>query len=231
MTDIEIYDRAVYAYLNTIADRIIYAPADIAIREITKKYPGSTENTGWCFISYYRDPSFEIDYSRDSFSARQIGDRATRAYDPETGKLSMTTLRTIPVNLSYTVDIWAARNATVQEVAINLVHQIQTNPSSAVFKASMGLNEEAVRYHFQSLEWTDNSDLVNDTEHGRIYRHTISFTLAANLKWVTTTQKTPFEYTNIPIVIYEGDDLYDQVCEECDFEYLNSKCKDEDETN
>ena len=73
MTEIEKYDRAVFEYLTTISGKIVYAPTQMAFRTITKREQFSDKKP-WNFISYYRNPSFEVDWNRMNNPATVTGD-------------------------------------------------------------------------------------------------------------------------------------------------------------
>lgn len=226
MTDIEIYDRAVYAYLKDVCDRVVYAPTNIAIKQISKVVEDYRDHTPWRFISFYRDPSFNIDTSRDNFVLQKFGDRLGFVKD-ESGEYVSTVVQSIPINLSYNIDAWAAKDVTVQELAIAVVSKLTME--DPVMFAPIEPSGKDARFHILDIEWVDNSDLESEDERGRIYRHTISFTLSANLTLTTKIRRTPFNYTDIPIVIYEGDDIDDQVCTKCDFEKLENRRGDSTE--
>ena len=189
MTDIEKFDRAVYEYLTTISSKIVYAPTGNALKTITKKEKFS-DNKPWNFISYYRDSSFDIDWSRMNNPATLIGDRVSKVYDETKDLFTMQYVQNIPLNLSYDVNMWASKNTEVQEMAVALVSKIYMQKQ--VIKVPINPDGEMGRFHILDVSWNDNSDIERETEIGKIYRHTISFTIDARLTLVAERKRNKF---------------------------------------
>lgn len=219
MTDIERYDTAVYAYLDGIGASTTYSPTSKARLQITK-LKTNNEKIPWGFISFYRSPTFEIDISRDSYAARNIGDYVSSVLTAA-NQVTGTYVHNIPVNLTYNIDIWAATNSKVQELALAVLAKLAF--TDRVLTAPINPDGEDARFHILDLEWVDNSDIENEEDIGRIYRHTISFTIDARIKLVRTSTTTVFDYSKLPICIYEGDDLENEVCTKCDYEALTDQ--------
>jgi len=196
MTDIEIYDRAVYSYLYTISDKIVYATTENAKRSIAKN-PEYADSKPWSFISYCRDNQFNIDWSLMNKPAALIGDfTKMRSID---GNRVATYVHNIPVTLVYYVDIWASTNPRVQELAIDLISKLYMKEQ--VLVAPMNPDGEGGRFNFSNITWRDNSDIEREVDIGRIYRHTISFEIDSRIKLVREMDTT--EITCIPVNIYE----------------------------
>lgn len=200
MSEIEKYDRAVYAYLSSISPRVIYSPTSTALRTITKKEQFSDKKP-WDFISYYRSPSFDIDWSRMNNYATVTGDFVRLQGDPgdETIIRQARYVQNIPVNLTYNIEIWASKSVEVQELAIALISKLFMEDQ--VLEVPINPDGENGRFHLLDISWTDNSDLERETEIGKIYRHTISFTVDARitLKRDVATKKL----CEVPVSIYE----------------------------
>lgn len=199
MTDIELFDRAIYGYLSTLSKIIVYAPTNKAQQTVLKNPKYKDENQ-YRFISFYRSPNFELDKSRDSFSAAQFGDmtRLTRFDD---GSREARYVHNFPVNLTYQIDIWATKEKEVQETSISLLHKIYTT-KSVLDVNGINPDGESGRFHFTEIQWTDNSDLEVENEKGRVYRHTISLTIDARIKLARDVPTT--EFCAIPADIYDN---------------------------
>ena len=198
MTEIEKYDRAVFEYLTTISGKIVYAPTQMAFRTITKREQFSDKKP-WNFISYYRNPSFEVDWNRMNNPATVTGDfvrlRGTSDIDREARYV-----QNIPVNLTYNVELWASKATEVQELAIALITKIYMQDQ--VLEVPINPEGELGRFHLLDVSWNDNSDLERETEIGKIYRHTISFTVDARITLVREINTTKF--CSVPVNIYES---------------------------
>lgn len=199
MTDIEKFDRAVYKYLYSISQKIVYTPTSTAIREITKRET-FTENTPWTFISFYRDPAFDIDWSRMNNPATIYGDMISvtgNGIPDPNAFYKKNIVQNIPLNLRYTVEIWASRAVEVQDRAVALISKIFMK--NQVLLVPINSNDENGRFHILDVSWQDNSDLERETDLGKIYRHTISFTIDARLTLDKSIDVTKFEIPDIDI--------------------------------
>lgn len=197
MTDIEKYDRAVYEYLSSINDKIVYAPTQRAIPTITKREKFSDKKP-WNFISYYRNSSFDIDWNRMNNPATVTGDF--------TGLMALEDARearyvqNIPVNLTYSVELWASKATEVQEMSTALISKLFMQDQ--VLEVPINPNGEMGRFHLLDITWDDNSDIERETDIGKIYRHTINFTVDARVTLVRDVKTTKF--TCVPVDIYES---------------------------
>lgn len=197
MTEIEKYDRAVYDYLTAISGKIVYAPTQMAIRTITKREQFSDKKP-WNFISYYRTSQFEIDWSRMNNPATVTGD-VVRVTSNSDGTREARYVQNIPVNLTYNVEVWASKATEVQELAIALISKLYMEDQ--VLYVPINPDGEDGRFHILDVTWNDNSDLERETEIGKVYRHTISFTVDARLTLVRDVATTKF--CSVPVNIYE----------------------------
>lgn len=197
MTDIERFDRAVYEYLTTISGKIIYSPTQMAIRNITKREKFEDKKP-WNFISFYRNPLFEVDWNRMNNPATVTGDlvRLTKVSESERNARYV---QNIPVNLTYTVEIWASKSTEAQRIATDLITKIYMQEQ--VLEVPINPDGELGRFHILDVSWNDNSDLERETEIGKIYRHTINFTVDARI--VLTTEVNTTKFCCVPVDIYE----------------------------
>lgn len=194
MTDIEKYDRAVWAYLSTISDKIVFAPTQKAVKTITKKEKFSDDKP-WNFISYYRTPVFDVDWYRMNNPATITGDlvRVQKIDDQRVARY----VQNIPVNLTYEVDIWASKNVEVLELATALITKIYMQDQ--VLEVPINPDGELGRFHLLDISWVDNSDIERETEIGKIYRHTISFTIDARIILTTDINTEPLCVVSVDI--------------------------------
>ena len=199
-TDIEIFDRAIYEYLSTISERVVYATTHKAVQTITKdaKYKDAIP---YHFISFYRDPTFDIDNERYNFTAANFGD-VIRLREYDNGDLEARYVKNLPVNLTYQIDIWASKEKNVQAAAISLISKIHME--NQIVLAGMEPDGGDARFHITQVNWVDNSDLEVENEKGKLYRHTITITIDARIKLVLDVPTTEFKC--IPVDIYENDE-------------------------
>lgn len=198
MTDIEKFDRAVYEYLTSISSKIVYAPTGNAVKTITKKERFSDDKP-WNFISYYRDSSFDVDWSRMNNPATIYGDRVSMGGIPDTEDIKQRFVQNIPLNLTYDVNLWASKNTEVQEMSVALISKIYMQ--NQVLKVPINPDGEMGRFHILDVSWDDNSDIERESEIGKIYRHTVSFTIDARL--TLTREKVDKSFCCVPVDIYE----------------------------
>lgn len=198
-SELEKYDRAVWAYLSTISDKIVYAPTQKALPTITKREQFK-DNKPWNFISYYRNPTFEVDWERMNNPATVQGDlvRVLSIDDQRFARF----VQNIPLNLTYNVELWASKATEVQIMAIQLITKIFMKEQ--VLEVPINPDGEMGRFHILDVSWIDNSDIERETEIGKIYRHTISFSIDARLTITSDVRTEPF--CCVPIDIYEYDE-------------------------
>lgn len=197
MTDIEKFDRAVFEYLTTISDKIVYAPTQEALRTITKREK-FVDKKPWNFISYHRTPSFDVNWDRMNNPATVTGDftRLTKITD---NLREARYVQNIPVNLTYNVELWASKNTEVLEMATALITKIYMQDQ--VLEVPINPEGEDGRFHILDISWNDNSDIERETEIGKIYRHTIGFTIDARI--ILTTDVATTKFCAVPADIYE----------------------------
>lgn len=199
IADIQLYDEAVMAYLKQIHPKVYFATTDTAKPKNAKD---NKDSTSYPFISFYRDPDLHIDESRANNSGIVDGDLTKRAYkaSPDDKLFTFEYVHSIPVNLMYQVDIWAARQrellALSQDVLIDL------RSARRVLYVPINPDGEMGRFAIDDVTLTDNSDLESETETGKVYRHTLSFVIEAYIKRVRRPQIPRFN-PNVSIDIYE----------------------------
>lgn len=199
ISEIEKYDRAVYAYLSTISEKIVYAPTQKAVRIITKKEQFSDKKP-WNFISYYRNPAFSVNWNRMNNPGTITGD-LVRVRD-NNNRLEARYVQNIPVDLTYSVEIWASKATEVQLMATELITKIYMQEQ--VLEVPINPDGELGRFHILDVSWSDNSDIERENDIGKIYRHTINFTVDAKLTLTRDVNTTPF--CPVPVDIYLFDD-------------------------
>lgn len=197
-SDIEKFDRAVYDYLTTICDKIVYAPTQKALRTITKKEEFSDKKP-WNFLSFYRDPSFDIDWGRMNNPGTVSGD-FVRLREIEGVGREARYVHNIPVTLTYSVNIWASKAKEVQNLAISLISKIYMQDQ--VLEVPLNPDGEMGRFHILNASWEDTSDLERETEIGKIYRHTIEFNVDARITLTRDVNTTKF--CCVPLDIYDN---------------------------
>lgn len=198
MTDIEKFDRAVFEYLTDISPKIIYAPTGTAVKTITKKEKFSDDKP-WNFISYYRDSDFDIDWSRMNNPATLYGDRISLGGIPETNKVRQRFVQNIPLSLTYDINLWASKNTEVQEMAVALISKVFMK--NQVIEVPINPDGEMGRFHLLDISWNDNSDIERESDIGKIYRHTVSFTIDARI--TLTREKVSEKFCCVPVNIYD----------------------------
>lgn len=201
-TDIEKFDRAVYAYLSTISTKVVYAPTQTALRTITKK-ENFSDKKPWNFISFHRSPSFEINWSRMNNPATVTGDYVRKSpLQPDIDPVDGHYVHNIPVNLTYEIEIWASKATEVLALSTALISKIFMEEQ--VLHVPIDPDADFGRFHILDVSWTDNSDLERETEIGKIYRHSISFTIDARVLLVREVSMPPFAADVMPEDIYEN---------------------------
>lgn len=194
MTDIEIMDRSVFAYLSTITEHLVYSTTDKAFQNMTKnmKYK---DYIPYSMISFFRTPSFDIDMSRFNHSAATYGD-FVRLREVN-GNREARYVQNLPVNLTYQIDIWAATATRVLETATKLISKIYLQ--NQVLISPMNPDGEEARFHIINVEWMDNSDLEVENEKGRLYRHTVLITIDSRIKLTSDVITTKFDCSDVDI--------------------------------
>lgn len=201
MTDIEKFDRAVYDYLLDISDKVVYAPTDMAIRTITKREQFSDKKP-WNFLSYHRTSDFSIDWDRANNPGTIYGDvtRVQQEGSNEKARVARYT-QNVPLDLTYVVNLWASKETEVLALGTRLFSKVFMDGPNQVLLVPLNPDGEDGRFHIVDVSWTDNSDLERETEIGRIYRHTIQFTVDARIT-LTTDVKTE-RFKDVPVDIYD----------------------------
>lgn len=189
ITDIELYDRAVVNYLKGVNKKVVFAPTDLAEYTITKKYNAPEDKIPYPFISVYRDPDIPIDWSR--YSSHTIRSDFTRLSSTEEGSRVARYVHSIPVTLSYLVDIWGVKSTEVLEISQSLLLKLTiTNP---VLYVPINPDGENGRFYIEGVGLVDNSDIESEEDKGRLYRHTFTFSIDARIKLIKDMETTQFE--------------------------------------
>lgn len=195
-TDIELYDRAVVAYLKEINPKVVFCPTDLAEYTITKMQNVSADRIPYPFINVYRDPDIPIDWSRYSSHTRRAD--FTRLSSTPEGSRTARYVHSIPVTLSYQADIWATKSTDVLELSQSLLLKLTiTNP---ILYVPINPDGENGRFCIEEVELVDNSDIESEEDKGRLYRHTFTFTIDARIKLVKDVRTTQFEAETDPTI-------------------------------
>ena len=201
-TDIELYDRAVVSYLREISPKVVFAPTDLAEYTISKKYNIPEDRIPYPFISVYRDPHIPIDWSR--YSSHTIRSDFTKLSSTSEGSRIAQYVHSIPVTLSYQVDIWGVKSTDILELSQSLLLKLTVlNPVLYVPMNPEGTNG---RFCIEGVDLVDNSDIESEEDRGRLYRHTFVFTIDARIKYVRNEKATQFE---AEVHVNDEDTIYD----------------------
>lgn len=198
MSDIQAYDTAVLKYLSQICPRTYYSITSKAKEKCAKM---NKDRTAYPFISFYRDTDLEIDSTRMNYSVikghfTHMGSQTS----PSDPRRKTYYEHFIPVNLLYQVDIWSANHADLLKLSQDLMIDLKSaRPVLQVPTADNGI----AKFEFHDVSWVDNSDLEDETETGRTYRHTVSFTIQAYITRVRMEHQKPFDPDDITYDIYE----------------------------
>lgn len=198
MSDIQAYDSAVLQYLSQLCVRTYFSPTNKAKEKCAKM---NGDRTAYPFISFYRDADLEIDETRINSSVIQ------GHFTQMKGQTSSSDPRRdthyehfIPVNLLYQVDVWSARHSDLLSLSQDLLIDLKSaRPILHVPTEDGGY----ARFQFRDVSWTDNSDLEDENETGRSYRHTFSFIIEAYVSKVRVERRVPFNPDDVPVDIYE----------------------------
>lgn len=201
MTDIEKFDRAVWEYLLEISDKIVYAPTQTALTLMTKREKFSDKKP-WNFLSFYREPQFEVDWERMNNPGVITGDNVHVVAD-ENGKRHARYVQSVPLDLTYNVNIWASKSVEALEIATKLFSKVFMDGPDQVLIVPINPDGEPGRFHINDVSWVDNSDIERESEIGKIYRHTIQFTVDARVLLVRDVKTTQFYPEGVPVNIYE----------------------------
>lgn len=205
VSDIELYDTAVFKYIQDLHSRVVYAPTDRASYTLVKKFPNYKDKIPFPYMSFYRDPEIPID--RERYSNQAIRGHFTKltTMGTDSDSRKATYIHSIPVTLSYQVEIWGSKSTEVLELSQDfLVKLTMLNP---VLFVPINPDGEMGRFHILDVNLVDNSDLENEENKGRLYRHTFTFTINAWIKHVNDTETTKWVCPEIVVVddisIYE----------------------------
>lgn len=194
-SDIERYDRAIAEYLADILPRVVYAPTNRAAYTITKATKGSADSIPYPFISFYRDPSIPIDHSRYNNAAVRGDYRGIKSSTKGTYRTT-NYQHSIPVTLTYQIDVWGVKSSEILTISQKLLLKLTT--TNPVLVAPMDDEGTTGRFHILDVNLVDNSDIVSEEEQGRLYRHTVSFTLAA---WIRSMEEEDTGLFTCPVIV------------------------------
>lgn len=203
MTDLEKYDRAINDYIKRVCKRTVYAPTDRAMYTLTKKDPKYKDKIPYPFISFYRDSEMPIDATR--YGSAAIRADFTRLTSTQTGERTARYVHSIPVTLSYQVDIWCTKATDVLELSQDLL--LMLTVTDPVLYVPINPDSEDGRFHFENVSWSDNSDIESEESMGRLYRHTFSFSIDARIKSHRDTRTTQFMCEEV--AIDNSDEIYE----------------------
>jgi hypothetical protein len=181
ISDVQLYDIAVASYLAEVSgfhNRIYYAVTSMAKEKCSKE---NRDKTVYPFGSFYREPDLTIDESRfnssviPGFKTRMLVTNNTTGYPFKTEYV-----HSIPVNLLYQVDVWAARMEDALLISQELLLDLKS--IKPVLLVPINPDGENGRFTFLDVSLTDNSDLESEDDNGKVYRYTFSFLIEAYIK-------------------------------------------------
>lgn len=187
MSDIQLYDTAVRDYLLAIHPRTYYSLTDKAKLKCAKH---NNDSTKYPFITYFRDNELTIDENRMNSSV--VSGHKTRMYKNNTTDPAYKTeyVHSIPVNLLYQVDVWSSSHSALLELSQALL--IDLKSARPILEVPINPDGELGRFHILDVSLVDNSDIEEEEEKGKTYRHTFSFTLEAYIKRVRVEDRSRF---------------------------------------
>ena len=204
IADIELYDKSVYKYLSRVCPRVVYSTTDRASYTLTKRNPDNLDKITYPFISFYRDPHIPIDWNR--YSSQAIGGHFIRlTSSTEDGSRTARYVHSIPVTLTYQVDLWGVRSTEILELSQELL--IKLTIDNPVLFVPINPDKEPGRFHILDVDLVDNSDIESEEDKGRLYRHTYTFTVNAWIKSVRDNRTTPWVCPEI--VVTDDVSIYD----------------------
>lgn len=181
-SDIELYDTAIFKYVQDLIPRVVFAPTDRASYTLIKKFPKYKDNIPYPFASIYRDPHIPIDHNRFSNQAIKGHFIKLTTIGTDSNSRNARYVHSIPVTLSYQVDLWGSKSVEILELSqAMLVKLTMKNP---VLIVPINPDGEDGRFHILDVDLVDNSDIENEENVGRLYRHTFTFTINAWIKYV-----------------------------------------------
>lgn len=204
-SDIENYDNSVDRYLKELHPLVVYAPTDRASYSLVKKNPSFKDKIPYPFISFYRDPHIPIDWNR--YSNQAIGGHFlnVRKCSTDSKHRTATYAHSIPVTLSYNVDVWGSKATETLDLAQQLL--VKLTMKDTVLIVPINRDGEDGRFHILDVDLVDNSDIENEENVGRIYRYTFTFTINAWIKYYDDVTTTPWKCPEI--VVTSDISLYD----------------------
>lgn len=200
ISDIELYDKSIYKYLLEEFSRVVYAPTDRAMYTLTKNHPEYKDKIPFPFISMYRDPSIPIDHNRFSNKAVRGHFIKNVTVGTDNDKIKSQYVHSLPVTLSYQVDVWGTKSSEVLSLSQRLL--VKLTMREPVLIVPINPDGEDGRFHLLDVNLTDNSDLENEENSGRLYRHTFNFSINA---WIKNVEEVLIGLWECPEVVVVDD--------------------------
>lgn len=195
-SDFELYDEAVVLYVKNVIPRVVYASTDRASYTIVKNNPKYKDNIPYPFASVYRDPSMPIDWGRYNKSAIK-GHFLRLTTSTKTSVRTARYVHSIPVTLTYQVDIWGVRSIDILPLSQKLLLELTVN--HPVLYVPINPEGEMGRFHLLDVNLVDNSDIESEESKNRLYRHTYTFTVNAWIKDIKDIERAPWKCPDIVI--------------------------------
>lgn len=184
LSDFSKYGIALQKILQEVfTGSVIYEPVDTAFEYAQNQ---TKNNIKFPFISFYHEPSIEIDKSKMSFPSYHRGklfEKAVAIRDDnneptgnENEKISKS-VQNLYITMRYIFDIWGTTRNTAEKVAEELLFWLYSN------------QELTIKYFGQDMTFTfnisdnivDNTDLTSYHEKGKLYRMSLSVSVDAAL--------------------------------------------------
>lgn len=176
---------------------VVYEPVDTAFDFAFKQSAG---DLGFPLISFYHNPTIEINRASSSFGGYKTGYRFQRSlpiYEEDTmnplginEKLAKN-VKVLYINIGYQIDVWAPTRLVAEQVAQELLFWLYDNQQ-------VSIKYQNVDYSFSfdiGDNLIDNSDLVQYKSKGALYRYTLNVITSA----ILMQSKNFFNYIN-PVI-------------------------------
>jgi len=195
--NVSVYDKALYEKIKAVFDNTIYATPDEAFKEVAEENNGQVKLP---MISIYRtnyEPYFPELQGRVTRSPMLV-QRSLDQIDALSGKALF-------VKIFYTIDIWATKRDHVDQIVKELIFFLGRNPKvTAHVNLDLDLGQIPKDQYFEAFitfeQLTDNSDLVEAEDFGRLYRNTLEISIDQAPLMVFKTSKLAVD---IPFEFYE----------------------------
>jgi hypothetical protein len=162
------YDKAVYSKVLGIYDEVIFASPDEAFKTNASKHDGRVLMP---FISVWRLPEFSINRITYNDTRVRLGD-TMRMTDNNKRRSAG-----VPVALTYQIDIYSNKRSTCDGIAAELLLHLLQTPYVDVFFDFDGVSMTHQFEFTVTDNVTDNTNISDFEDTGRIYRLTIEIIL------------------------------------------------------